>query len=491
LLLVLFTPAAPAQEIRLEPAVLAAAARLVEGVGNGSLDGIPGTLGVNGPKVFPLIRDARGNDIAAVLADGRSRAVLLTHDSWFKQASWKDPATERLLSNALGWLLEGRQTARVLCFGTGDLAKRLRAAGHSVDTPTAFPASLAGYDAVCCYFPRSLDHKFNAESAALLAGALAAGTPLLGSGIGWVYQSYGDGLKGGDIASDYAANRVLAGRGLEYLPGSGSGATRPVPPLADGHRVATALAGTLATLRAPAPAHPPAGAETAVDWEAELVARLETVPDWTEVIGAAGLADTANLLAHPGLVRVPSAAAPVLRDDRRTRSAIILAEILSRRHPELFGWLFAAIGEFPGLAPGQALAGQKTSARMDIPRRQTLGIYVNAGSRITLRVEGLPDGASLPLRLGPTATSSIPPGCRSGNAGPGSAKSTRSAMARPASSPAAPDRSMPSKAAPPPPRLRPARPPSSSSTAPFPCRYSAWATTPPPSAPCWRIQPAP
>jgi len=384
-----------AQELKLNSRVLSSAKLLLAGVGSCVIDGSPGKLLVQGQAAFPLLRDEAGNDVAALIDDGITRSVMVSHDAWFKKSSWKDSSVNRFVGNSLSWLLGNRKKARVLCFGSVDIEERLKTLGHLVASPAQYPGSLAGFDAVVLYWPTILDAKFSRESALLTLAAMQKGMPVMSAGIGWVFDAYGDGKRGLDIALDYSANLALKGFGVEHLSGYAGKVMKPVPVLAALHRLIDLFQKGLAVLQGTPTTKP--GADSLA---AEVYEGLSALRDWKRFLGDAGFAVLVTTLQKQSDSLVPTTINQVAKSDTRRRMAIIFSEMISQRHPDALPWLWPKLGEFPGIMEGSVQTGLRSSVQLAVPRWQSLGVYVNAGTNFTITVQGLPAGQKLPLRLG-------------------------------------------------------------------------------------------
>lgn len=373
-----------------------AAARILEGTVEFRLDGVPGELAVFGPEAFPLVRDSRGRDIAAVLAAPKRRAVLLGHDCWFKDATLARPDVRRMMENAVAWMLDGRMTARVLCYGAFEMSRIVSAQGHAVDAPKKFPSSLAAYDAVVLYIPTSYSESFSEASAALLQAALDGGMPMIAASIGWVYESYGEGRKGAVLETDFAGNRIFSPCGLSFLPDFADAKALPVPVREEEHRTLAALEKAETRLRGGGGI----GTDEARSFLKELYARAARIPDWSVVMSAEELALFAASVSERAADLVPTENRPVGLDDTRRSVAIVLAELMARRHTGLFQALYPHIGAFPGQATGPADAPRTLAIDMRMAGWQSLGIYVNAGETIVLEFPDLQAADRVVLRIG-------------------------------------------------------------------------------------------
>ncbi len=381
---------------------LASARLLLEGVGKLSFKGVPGRLDISAQSAFPLFRDKDGKDIAAVYDDGSARAVILSHDAWYASPSWADPSLDRFLDNALTWLSgspspRGKKP-RILCYDSIDMAARLASRGYAVDSPALFPNDLSAYDALVVYLPRGWTPAFDRAAAERLREAFRGGKPLMAAGLAWVFMSYGDGKSGADLSRDYAANLIFKDSGVFFSDAYASSSAEPVVLEASSHRASWLVSQALDALDGKI-------AGLAPDFPVLLYDNMETLRDWRQVLPGESLGSLAKRLTAEISINAPSPENPALRTDIRRWTAIVLTELISRNHPELFPGIWPVLGSFPGNGSPNASSSRLYKRTTTIAAEsgggwQTTGVYARAGETISLLVTGLSPGEKAIVRLG-------------------------------------------------------------------------------------------
>ncbi len=404
-----------------EPTLEEHAECLLTGVSMVEYPGVPGALTIYGPHSIPLLADENGVSSAALIADDKRHALIFSHDGWFRKSNWNNNGVDTLVGNGLNWLLsqaesrlksDGTPASHILVFRAPEMAERLRTLlqdmkmlgnRFTVETPKAIPANLQDYAAIILYIPTDTDANFSAQASDELRVAFEQGVPFIAAGIGWVYVDYGGGKKGGDLYNDFAGNRIFSEAGLVFENRHGSSKAKALPADGSGPNLKNLLEQVFATLES--------GQKKEVVLEADLPLRLwregAGVLDWDLVSNKKRLDDLLGYLGSIGVSLVPTLQNQVAKNDVWRRTAIVFLELVSRRHPEKTPWLYPLIGEFPGLMGKPAPRDnsnepliRKIEVDGSIYRWQTLGLWVNAGDIIRVRLDGFTQGTTALLLLG-------------------------------------------------------------------------------------------
>ncbi len=180
---------------------------LLSGVSRIELTGTPGDLVVFGEGTMPLILDPSGKAMAAAYENNGQRIIWLTHDSWMKPDGLKKADTRRFMENALTLVSGG---GKILLVQAETLVPYVKTMGIPFDSFDRVPESLEEYRAVVCYFNTHGPKLMSATEITRLDAFLSRGGSCIGIGIGWVFDSYGAGKQGADIAEEYAGNILLS-----------------------------------------------------------------------------------------------------------------------------------------------------------------------------------------------------------------------------------------------------------------------------------------
>jgi hypothetical protein len=105
-------------------------AELLDGVDKVGSPGVPGTIAVWGEKAFPVVVDKNRRPIVAAARWGAGRIVAFAHDGYLK-----DPASKKLLDNALRWC---GKDARLVTRAEDGLAEWIRNGGGVVAAQTGW-----------------------------------------------------------------------------------------------------------------------------------------------------------------------------------------------------------------------------------------------------------------------------------------------------------------------------------------------------------------
>lgn len=180
---------------------------LLSGVTRIELEGVPGDLVVYGERTAPVLLDSSGRPLAALHADGDRRIIWLTHDSWFTPRVLEKGDNARFLRNALEAVSRG---GRILFVNTGDLGPYALERGFPCAWSRTLPESLDGYAALVCNFRAHTGEVLKPEETARIRKFLDGGGSCIGIGIGWVFDSYGEGRMGAELADAFPGNALLS-----------------------------------------------------------------------------------------------------------------------------------------------------------------------------------------------------------------------------------------------------------------------------------------
>ena len=198
------------------------------------IEGTPGPLLVYGDHVVPLITGSRGHTLAAYYRFGGQRIVWLTHDSLQKPEVLTRGDNLVFMQNVMEVVSGGDKEAAVLCMDTGDFAEVARSWGYAAEGVRRLPESLGSYRTVVINFSNLGPGVLLPEEIELMEDYLSEGGSCIAFGLGWVFNSYGDGKRGADLAGDYSGNRLLGAYGALWTGVYGGKEGRPAEP-AEGH----------------------------------------------------------------------------------------------------------------------------------------------------------------------------------------------------------------------------------------------------------------
>jgi len=321
---------------------------------------------------------------------GRGRALIFGHDGYLSRGALDVADTGRLMTNAVRWAA-ARPQPRVAVRQLPELLAYLKAAGLNAEALDAddWLGRLGGYDVLCIHggaIPPP-------DQAAALRAFIEGGGGLISAHTGWGWAQIHANL---NIASDYAANRLLAPAGLVWGDGmldrtSPQGfAAEPPPALVNASEALKALQdheGGRQTL-----------SREQIGQASHVLLRTATVlpPDDTILLPA-----LRRLQAAHRAEAVPTPQKPLKSDQYMARLALTLDLQDLRRCPAEEVRPHPAAEAFPGSVPADAPRVAKTiHVDTRVPAWHSTGLYAAPGEVIEVTVPQAAAGQGLAVQIG-------------------------------------------------------------------------------------------
>ncbi|MFQ3587415.1 MAG: M60 family metallopeptidase [Fimbriimonadaceae bacterium] len=361
---------------------------ILDGVREIAAPGIPGTIGVFGPRAFPLVVGRIGDvrsPVAAASSLERGRIVLLGHDGFFGSAALDTADTGRFIRQALRWSTRGKAGIRVGVIGAPEIVSFLVRNQIEAEAIGTFDDP-SPYDAVFITHPDLSDNEVER-----LRTFVRRGGALLSASTPWGWQTIT--RRGLPV---HPINRVVAGAGLMFTDGmldrtsaAGFDATADIPELVD--------------------------AGVALERLAQPRTRQALSPDEVAQAVASVLQVGVNLPAddsefRPRLERIRrqltadatvSERNPVTLSDPIRRIALALDTVDAQRAPASEVGAHPSAGYFPGSVPEDA---RPVVRQIAIPPGRTgwqsLGLYAAPGQAVKVRVPSEWVGKGYAVRIG-------------------------------------------------------------------------------------------
>lgn len=361
---------------------------ILDGVREIAAPGIPGTIGVFGPRAFPLVVGRIGDVRSPVAAAGsfeRGRIVLLGHDGFFGSEALNTADTGRFIRQALRWSTRGKPGIRVGVIGAPEVMAFLgrnqieaQAIG-TFDDPSPF-------DAVFITHPDLSDNEV-----ARLREFVRRGGALISASTPWGWQMIT--RRGLPV---HPINRVLAGTGLMFTDGmldrtssAGFDVAADIPELSDAGVALERLA-QARTREGLSPAEISQAVATVLQVGVNLPADDSVFRPKLEEIRRQLTADA-----------TVSERSPVTLSDPIRRIALALDTVDAQRAPASEVKAHASATYFPGSVPEDA---RPVVRQIEIaPGRtgwQSLGLYAAPGQAVKVRVPSDWVGKGFAVRIG-------------------------------------------------------------------------------------------
>lgn len=361
---------------------------ILEGVREIAAPGIPGTVGVFGPRAFPLVVGRVGDvksPVAAAASIDRGRVVLLGHDGLFDSESLDTADTGRFIRQALRWATRGKPGIRVGVVGAPDVVGFL--GRNQIDAqPTGTFDDLRPFDAVFMTHPDLSDNEVRR-----LRGWICRGGALLSASTPWGWQTIAK-----RSLPEHPVNRVLAGSGLMFTDGmldrtssAGFDAAAEIPELADAGFALERLADKRSR---------------------ETLTAAEVAQAVASVLQVGVNLPSGDTVFRPRLEdlrkQVPALAAvsetnPVTLSDPVRRIALALETVDAQRAPAPRIGAHPSAAQFPGELPaGAEPVVRELEIRAGRTGWQSLGLYAAPGQAIRVRVPADWAGKGYAVRIG-------------------------------------------------------------------------------------------
>ncbi len=195
---------------------------IMKNAGSYTIDGVPGNLIVFGNSAEVLLSDSDGNAVIAKTDYGKGKLAAFTHGAMLEENTNKTEDNLNVFLNtaeAIG--ISASEEKKVLIIPnlqTGHLKKTR----WKTESKNTVPDNLSSYDLVIISLPIEINSWFKKPDADRLLKYAEKGGRIIGSGMGWVYMSYGDGKKGENIKK-FSGNLLFSPAGIFFGTGYSKG----------------------------------------------------------------------------------------------------------------------------------------------------------------------------------------------------------------------------------------------------------------------------
>ena len=187
--------------------------KLLDGVSNIAIDGVPGEIVVFGEKTVPVLIDQSGRSMAALYSSDNQSILFLGHSSWLDPDVLKRADNGRFMKNALELV---SKEGKILFIQAAGILPIAQENGISADSAKLIPEDLSNYSAVVINFRTFGSGVLSDAEIDNLQNFLNNGGSCIGFGIGWVFNSYGEGKYGAGLVDSYSANIILSPFGAAW-----------------------------------------------------------------------------------------------------------------------------------------------------------------------------------------------------------------------------------------------------------------------------------